>query len=398
MNYYLCSVNDYSLISYEKEGAILKLQDTRKDYDAHTAIRFSNFDKAGTATDRVWMHVRIDTQDFCMECPTDVAALLFETPDDLNFATGRLKSGVRALDTQWARREGPHTGFGAFLDFFPEGSVLSYDGEFGCEMACFVPFVKHLHDGGHLRARKIATHAGMESYFFWLSTEQMIKRKRARFSIDPKYRFPTPNAYEGSARPTPFNANVDYRAAFRNADPLSRLLGRDGFDAKPTVFVQNKFTVEWMDGPINYFPLILMHAVFNAYRDKYNFVYSRPGMKAVDGYSVDENNFCTYPDREVMERFDIPCLELMSGPYSYNEQKLRICAHVDKFITVQGGGSYVFSMFPDSEIHLLHKVGPELEDGSYSPEGFFTYLNGGSNRTHVYRNKEELWAGLIAGL
>ncbi len=398
MHYYLCSVNDYSLISYEKDGAVLKLQDMRRDYEAHTAVRFSNFDKEGRATARLWMHVRIDARDFCMECPADVVGLLFDSPDDTDFATATLKPGVKALDTQWARRDGPHTGIEAFLRFFPEGSVLSYDGEFGADMACFVPFVKYLHDAGHLRSRKIATHSGMESYFFWLSTDQMIKRKRARFAIDPKYRFPTPNSYEGSARATPFNTAVDYRSAFRNSDSLSMLVGHEIFDIKPTIFIQNKFTVEWMEGPINYFPLILMHAMFNTFREKYNFIYSRPGMKISDGYSVDENNFCTYPDRDLMERFEVPCLELMSGPYSYNEQKLRICAHVDKYITVQGGGSYVFSMFPESEIHLLHKTGPELDDGSYSDEGFFTFLNGGSNRTLVYRNKEELWAGLNAAL
>jgi hypothetical protein len=146
----------------------------------------------------------------------------------------------------------------------------------------------------------------------------------------------------------------DYRAHF----------GSRGMTfARPILFVQNKFTVEALRGPINYLPLRSLSDLFERTADHFEVVYSRPrSMPVSAGYTDDDNDYCDYPDFGVARRYPhVTVLEdlcLESGA-PYNETKLEILAKAHLFVGVQGGGAHLLACFGNSLLLVLHYFGHE---------------------------------------
>ncbi|MGF1550680.1 MAG: hypothetical protein ACFBQW_09190, partial [Sphingomonadaceae bacterium] len=254
---------------------------------------------------------------------------------------------------------------------------IEYFGEYGDEIASFVPLVAWMRDEGRLEGRKVRTYRGMEPYYFFLDPDQLeLKDDARRWHRNAERVWPSRHA--AYARPRPWLRPPDYRAHYL---PRARRF------ARPTLFVQNKFAVEWEGGPVNFLPLRPLAEVLRMARGRFQTVYSRPGiMGALEGYSRDHNIFCHYPDVALLKRFpEVLVLEQMAAREgrSYNELKLEILAGAHLFLSSQGGGSYILAAHGDSLLVILHLEGAEFP-GAYR-EGLFTFLADPPPRLAVLR-------------
>ncbi len=178
------------------------------------------------------------------------------------------------------------------LAMLREHSKLEYTGEFGAEITTFIPFVAWLKQEGHLSGRRIVTYAGMRPYYFFLDEAEFEGKTEPRRWFPASKRYWPSNA-TWTAVSSPWHVYPDYRQHFVRA-------GRHFH--RPVLFIQNKFTVEWGEGPINYMPLNSLQRLLQLTANTFDVVYSRPRGRAA-GYSYDDNSSCDYPDRAMISQF-----------------------------------------------------------------------------------------------
>ena len=94
------------------------------------------------------------------------------------------------------------------------------------------------------------------------------------------------------------------------------------------------------------------------------------------GYSVDHQPDLRSDDLDLLrqhaqvEIFDEMAASL-AHIMSFNETKLRLYAHADFHITVQGGNAHLLSLFSGGMVAILHRAGQEVRH-SYA-HGHFIY-------------------------
>ena len=66
------------------------------------------------------------------------------------------------------------------LDRIKVHGVLEYQGEFGGEIANFIPFVNWLYLHEYLRNARVSTYRGMEPFYFFLQPDQILTRNERR--------------------------------------------------------------------------------------------------------------------------------------------------------------------------------------------------------------------------
>jgi hypothetical protein len=239
----------------------------------------------------------------------------------------------------------------ALHDLQVKGSI-EYSGEYGPELATFIPFIAWLKANGHLAARKVVTYSGMRSYYFFLTDDEYAEKSEARRWVDQRQRR-WPGNDTRSSRAEQWHVYPDYRAHFSSEGPSF---------TRPVLFIQNKFAVEWGIGPINYLPLKFLDWLLAAAQD-FHVIYSRPGISSGPrSYSRDHNRFCDYPDRDVVMNY--PRVEVLEDEcvrrnLDYNGYKLQILAKCHHFISAQGGGAHLLSCFGNSILVILHNRGHE---------------------------------------
>jgi hypothetical protein len=263
-------------------------------------------------------------------------------------------------------------------------SGLEYTGEFGAEITTFIPFVAWLKREGHLLGRRIVTYGGMRPYYFFLDDSEFAAKVEARRWLPEAQRFwPSNSTY--TATSSPWHVYPDYRQHFRQAGRTFQ---------RPVLFIQNKFTVEWGEGPVNYIPLKSLHRLLSATLDKFDVVYSRP-RERLAGYSSDDNPPCDYPDQAIIRQFaHVIDLEAQCRATSanYNQAKLEVLAKTHLFVAVQGGGAHLLACFGDSLMLLLHNAGDEYPH-AYR-HGPYKYLSATPPRLLVAQSTEEFQAGV----
>lgn len=256
---------------------------------------------------------------------------------------------------------------------------MRYDGEFGPEVITFLPFINWLNKNGYMRGRMVSTYEGMGPYYFFLDKSQIIFRKEAR-SFKPAQERWWPNNCEHLHTKSEIAEYPDYRSHYKNSEYVW---------AKPILFVQNKFQVEWEEGPINYFNLRMLQEILEMFSEKFQIIYSRPGINAIQrDYIGDHNEFCAYPDRSVIARFPgvIVFEDLVAGG-NYNEVKLKVLANAHHFLAVQGGGTHLLTLFGGSLLIVLHRKGRECAHSYW--RGFYTYAANSPPILLVARNNFE---------
>jgi hypothetical protein len=259
---------------------------------------------------------------------------------------------------------------------------IEYTGEYGDEVAAFIPLVSWLKQEGYLNGCRIVTYRGMRPYYFFLEEDQLVEKDEPRRWIPRREReWPTNDACFATLQP--WLLPPDYR---RHYAPSARVF------ARPTLFIQNKFAVEWNRGPINYLPLLDLRLLLTIARDRFQVVYSRPGaMRPSDDYSHDHNDFCQYPDLALIDQFpEVLVLESMARQEGrpYNEVKLEVLAGAHLFCAVQGGGAHVLAAFGDSLLAILHRRGAETRI-AYE-RGPYTYLSPVPPTLIVARDDDQL--------
>ena len=263
-------------------------------------------------------------------------------------------------------------------------SKLEYGGEFGPEITTFIPFVAWLKQEGHLSGRRIVTYAGMRPYYFFLDESQFEGKLQPRTWLPESERYwPSNSTYTATA--SPWHVYPDYRLHFR---PRGKAYDR------PVLFIQNKFTMEWNEGPINYIPLNSLRRLLELTADKFDVVYSRP-RERITGYSWDDNITCDYPDRVVVGQFahvtDFEA-ECRATGGNYNLAKLEVLAKSHLFVAAQGGGAHLLACFGESLFLLLHNAGDEYPH-AYR-HGPYKYLSARPPKLLVAQNTEEFKAGI----
>jgi hypothetical protein len=267
-----------------------------------------------------------------------------------------------------------------------QSNVIEYRGEFGYEIASFIPFVNWLNTQGHLHSIRIKTFTGMRPYYFFLDDRQMEFKEAPRRWEPPGRRIWPGNNLGVDLHRSKYHLPPDYRTAFRGMVPDF---------ARPVLFVQNKFQVEWQSGPINYFPLKFLRMVFAAFQDRYTIFYSRPrGALDPRQFSRDHNSACEYPDASVLREFknviSFEDWDLLGQ--SYNERKLSVLAGSHLFLAVQGGGAQLLSCFGHSVMFVLHQWGIEYP-GEYR-QGRYKQLADPPPQLFVVRTWKDLAAAL----
>ncbi|QKQ24993.1 hypothetical protein [Candidatus Reidiella endopervernicosa] len=199
----------------------------------------------------------------------------------------------------------------------------------------------------------------MRPYYFFLDEDEFEEKDEPRRCLPVHERYwPYCNEFDGVVNP--WKVYIDYRGHYRSSQSRGE---------RPTLFVQNKFTVEWDVGPINYMPLYALERLMDLTADRYQVIYSCPRIP-LSGYSDDHNSACHYPDREIINRYnhvtDLEQSTLESGG-DYNRTKLNLLADAQVYVAVQGGGANILPYFGGSVLFLLHQKGREYP---------YTYKNG----------------------
>lgn len=247
-----------------------------------------------------------------------------------------------------------------------ETGEIAYEGEFGAEITTFIPFVVWLKTRGMLSGRRVRTYAGMRAYYYFLDDAEYAEQSGERAWLPPDQRaWPSNSSYTATRQE--WHRMPDYRA---------RYAGEGMRFERPVLFIQNKFCVEWGEGPINYLPLKALERLFALAGEQFDVVYSRPrAMGGRDDYAADDNSDCDYPDLSMARRFpSVLVLEdyVAANGLDYNRTKLQIAAKAHLFVAVQGGGAHLLACFGDSLLLLLHRVGDEYPH-CYAA-GPYTYL------------------------
>ena len=380
MKIFICKIKN-KLLSYNKESNSFDLVNIYQPYDIRNVIRIC-IEKEQKNKEKPDVIVK------CFANNRENSWFLDEQMKGIIFKDKKcsiLNDDVHFLDIYWAQQE--DNGIEQFLFFFPDGCWLPFYGEYGMELVCNIPFIRYLSDTKKLGDRKIETYSGMSPYYSFVNPDHFFERNEQRVYLKPEYRLPSPNLNEHGARKSKYEHYENYRSPEKQTHPEKEIL-----------FVQNKFTVEWMKGPVNYLPLIFLHYLFSRYRDKYKIIYSRPNSKPLTGYSIDENTFCEYPDLAVAKSYGITIFEESINNENYNEAKINLFNDTKYFISVQGGSSYTIPFFWDSELFILHIEGDESNTGAYSENGFFSYISDNTCKLHVAHSAEQLWADIQKNL
>jgi hypothetical protein len=231
--------------------------------------------------------------------------------------------------------------------------VVEFSGEFGNEIATFLPLANWLKREGHLDGKRVRTYRGMKPFYFFLDDDQIEFKDEPRDFFKHKVR-DWPSHSTHTAKRRYWHAPPDFRAHYA---PRARRF------EKPTLFVQNKFTVEWDHGPVNFIPIGDLRRLLELTTDRFQIVFSRPGAVSMGpGYSPDANAFAHYPDLEIVRRFPgaLVLEEMVQAEgRPYNEVKLEVLAGAHAFYTVQGGSAHILAAFGDALLAIIHRRGAE---------------------------------------
>lgn len=270
------------------------------------------------------------------------------------------------------------------LSLLKQQSRLEYSGEYGAEITTFIPFVAWLKQQGHMAGRRIVTYAGMQPYYFFLEEDEFEEKNSARHWLPVRHRYwPSNSTYTATA--SPWHVYPDYRQHYANSGWKFE---------RPVMYIQNKFTIEWDAGPINYIPLMSLHRLLELTAGRFDVVYSRPiALKSSSSYSNDDNIWCDYPDRALIKEhahvLDLE-MECAASGCDYNRTKLEIMAKARIFVAAQGGGAHVLACFGDSLLLIIDRSEGLSRDGCEYPhayrDGPYKYLAKTPPAVFVARN------------
>lgn len=162
--------------------------------------------------------------------------------------------------------------------------------------------------------------------------------------------------------------------------PLKKLYEGKFIPDKPTVVIQNKYTVEWRQGIYNYFSLEILDVLFNLLKNKYSIVYIRP-IGEEKGYFKDQNTIKQLKDYQLIKSNHPEVIVfndlLKENPeLDYNTLQFMVEASSERHITTSGGNGCVASYFGGDVIIYDSPNGAGSGRGIWKTDSWLKLLSG----------------------
>jgi hypothetical protein len=232
--------------------------------------------------------------------------------------------------------------------------------EFGFELACVIPYAYHLHTVGKL-GKTVSAKMTNEMYYFSDRHDEVYDTRKYVLPLVPNPNINCTHMDYNEWAPPP------YKEHFR---------GFDFGTIKPLLIVHNKYNEEWGGKPIHFLDTQTLEKIFTKFSEKFQIIYSRPPNSIIVGdhsdvYGLDgETTICEkYNVIEISKLFQ----KFRTDFTNFNHFQLCLHAQCDRFISVQGGSSYLASYFGGINI-VYAKQGKENDHGSF--EGYFRKFSG----------------------
>ena len=151
---------------------------------------------------------------------------------------------------------------------------------------------------------------------------------------------------------------------------------------KPTVVIQNKYSLEWGEGVFNYFSLEFLKELFNYLTPNYTIIYIRPESNLKDYYH-DENKILEFLDYEMIKT-QYPQINtikdfLLQYPnLDYNTLQFMIEASSQHHIGTSGGNACVASYFEGDVMIFDAPEGQGKGRGIWKTDSWLKNLSGAS--------------------
>lgn len=251
-------------------------------------------------------------------------------------------------------------------------------GEFGMEMRVIVPwaYFKSLHGCLHLRTQGVKG----SKYMYWFSDDhEIVSSERSHHLL------PHGNPFGGaSVHRRDFPVDTDWQAP-----PFKTFFGfptkHKMLERKPLVVIENKYTSEWKDPPINFMSVKVLLKLLEYLEPKYTILYKRH----TDGHLVDHHGIENNLGEKLVIGRQFPSVffyeDVQRDLKDVEDQNLLhfgLLSLSDRFLSVQGGTAVVCSYFGGSNVILI-KRGKELTAGDYE------YFHRFSNATVVWRRTDQ---------
>lgn len=234
---------------------------------------------------------------------------------------------------------------------------LLYRGEYGVELAVFIPYVYFLKQS---RAQFIvSTYVGMAPYYFFLSPTEITFRNEQRTYIQPNMRLFLPEAlrneetiFTQGGKPDEYAA-PPYHEYFTKV-PISF--------SKPYVIIQNKYNHEWGMAPKNFFDVDDVRKMLHILTPHYRVFYFRTNSFRGGGYSADHNEAESVPMNEkdiLRKEFPnefVPIEDMlgnMSPPIDFNTLKCFMLTNACATIGTISGFLFFDGYFPCQ--HIIYR-------------------------------------------
>lgn len=289
--------------------------------------------------------------------------------------------------------------------------TINCNPEFGCEIACVIPYVHYLYK--HNLLDKVNTVVDMKSFYYFLP-DDLINEHYTERSLDNSVSLKdVPNTWihhnakaltgkvysdlsEEERRDV--NGVLDY-SEWIPPNYTAHFSGNLDvqFTSKPYVVIFNKFTLEHSNIPIGYFDMQMLQQIIEYLTAAgYAVVYRRPenndyvqdqneinsqamelidkfGIKAYDQYNnvIDDKHLLSYYE----DSFLLEELFSKSNIQSKNEFELSLYSNAAGFITVNGGNCVLASIF-GKPVVVYACEGNELRDNYFNDECYFKKFAG----------------------
>lgn len=245
-------------------------------------------------------------------------------------------------------------------DLFNRKTIKEFN-EFTWDMVRALPKAYYFHKNGYYV--KVLTKPGLSSLYYF--ADEVIERNRFEEQNDvTTYNNTRPHFTRKNWLPPPLKKYYEGYLSF----------------SKPTVTIQNKFSMEWLKTPANYYSIGALSQLFSMLQKKYQIIYIRPSDK-LENYFYDDNQILEFEDFQMIEdRFpdiiDINQLMKKYPQYDYNQLQFMAEATSVRHITISGGNACVSSYFEGDVIIYDNPDTMYGDRGIWKSDSWLKYLSG----------------------
>lgn len=279
--------------------------------------------------------------------------------------------------------------------------VLEYTGEYGIEVATFVPFIHYLKKTVLLDL-KVITYKGMAPYYYFLEDYELAFKDQCRYWISPDFRMFLPPHIR------------DDDKLFKECPYVPQMMSPPNFyekyiqypklfqDNRPIFVIQNKYNSEWGGPPRNYFDLEILVKIIENLKNMFRIVYIRSNDIRLAEYSHDDNEEMSLQlyDKELireMFRNDVILYEDLLRQYTsydFNKLKCILLAQAAYTLSTIGGFNFFDAYFPCEHI-IYKKDTPEIYDKTFY-QNQHNILCSSPREIHMVESKDSLLSLLVS--